>query len=208
MEPYCFQGYWCIAGKMTGYCVFECKQNPPPPTKGGRSGNFRGSTKSKVREMSWTVQKKTIYPPHPGGWGEFFFAFKDTISRHFAGYASVALETIWLHEPRDVIFLGTLMTLLCLSRYSGMGEVLFTHADCRRMWPRPFWGVAEAGETKDRLKPIPTYLQLPIQTQSLAYKGQAETFYSFIAAPEWARETAANESRWRKQARWRKIATL
>ena len=40
------------------------------------------------------------------------------------------------------------------------------------------------------------------------YKGQAETFYSFIAALEWARETAANESRWRKQARWRKIATL
>ena len=68
-----------------------------------------------------------------GGGGDFFFAFKDTISRHFASYASVALETIWLHEPRDVIFLGPLMTLLCLSRYSGMGEVLFTHADCRRM---------------------------------------------------------------------------
>ena len=35
------------------------------------------------------------------------FALKDTISRHFAGYASVALETIWLHEPRDLIFSGT-----------------------------------------------------------------------------------------------------
>ena len=73
--------------------------------------------------------------PFGGGEGGrgILFAFKDTISRHFAGYASVALETIWLHEPRDVIFLGPLMTLLCLSRYSGMGEVLFTHADCRRM---------------------------------------------------------------------------
>ena len=47
-----------------------------------------------------------------------FFAFKVTISRHFAGYASIALETIWLHEPRDLIFLGPPMTLLCLSRYS------------------------------------------------------------------------------------------
>ena len=77
MEPYCFQGYWCIAGKMTGYCVFECK-TPPPPTKGGRSGNFRGSKKSKVRERSWTVQKKqkqNLTHPTPagggggGGWG-------------------------------------------------------------------------------------------------------------------------------------------
>ena len=48
---------------------------------------------------------------------DLFLAFKDTISRHFAGYASVALETIWLHEPRDLIFLGPLMTLLCLYRY-------------------------------------------------------------------------------------------
>ena len=43
---------------------------------------------------------------------DLFFAFKYTISRHFAGYASVALETIWLHEPRDLIFSGPLMTLL------------------------------------------------------------------------------------------------
>ena len=42
------------------------------------------------------------------------------MSRHFAGYASVALETIWLHEPCDLIFLGPLMTLLCLSRYSSL----------------------------------------------------------------------------------------
>ena len=41
-----------------------------------------------------------------------FFAFKGTISLHFAGYASVALETIWLHEPRDLIFSGPLMTEL------------------------------------------------------------------------------------------------
>ena len=40
------------------------------------------------------------------------------MSRHFAGYSSVDLETIWLHEPRDLIFQGPLMTLLCLSRYS------------------------------------------------------------------------------------------
>ena len=49
---------------------------------------------------------------------DLFLVFKVTISRHFAGYASVALETIWLHEPRDLIFLGPPMTLLCLSRYS------------------------------------------------------------------------------------------
>ena len=35
-------------------------------------------------------------------------------------------------EPRDLILLGPLMTLLCLFRYSSMGEVLFTRADCRR----------------------------------------------------------------------------
>ena len=53
---------------------------------------------------------------------DLFFAFKVTISRHFAGYASVALETIWLHEPRDLIFLGPPMTLLCLSRYSRLSS--------------------------------------------------------------------------------------
>ena len=53
---------------------------------------------------------------------DLFFAFKVTISRHFAGYASVVLETIWLHEPRDLIFLGPPMTLLCLSRYSTCSE--------------------------------------------------------------------------------------
>ena len=105
--------------------------NPPPPPGWGES-----------KKKFWTVHdisrtfdffdplKFPLRPPLVGGGG---FAFKDTISRHFASYASVALETIWLHEPRDVIFLGPLMTLLCLSRYSGMGEVLFTYADCRRM---------------------------------------------------------------------------
>ena len=33
-----------------------------------------------------------------------------------------SLETIWLNEPRDLIFLGPLMTLLCLSRYSSMQQ--------------------------------------------------------------------------------------
>ena len=42
---------------------------------------------------------------------DLFFAFKDTMTRHFAGYAPVALEAIWLHEQRDLIFLGPLMTL-------------------------------------------------------------------------------------------------
>ena len=66
------------------------------------------------------------------------FAFKVTISRHFAGYASVALETIWLHEPRDLIFLGPPMTLLCLSRYSSQAHSVlrcrFIHFSsiCRR----------------------------------------------------------------------------
>ena len=32
------------------------------------------------------------------------FAFKSTIFCHFAGYASVALETIWLHGPRELFF--------------------------------------------------------------------------------------------------------
>ena len=61
---------------------------------------------------------------------DLFFAFKVTISRHFAGYASVALETIWLHEPRDLIFLGPPMTLLCLSRYSNANTVP-GHSDAR-----------------------------------------------------------------------------
>ena len=25
MEPYCFLGYSCIAGKITGFCTLECK---------------------------------------------------------------------------------------------------------------------------------------------------------------------------------------
>ena len=50
------------------------------------------------------------------------------MSRHFAGYSSVALETIWLHEPRDLIFLGPLMTLLCLSRYSRLPDAGFHEA--------------------------------------------------------------------------------
>ena len=58
----------------------------------------------------WVRFFSPLRPPLVGGGGIFIFAFKDTISRHFAGYASVALETIWLHEPRDVIFLGPLMT--------------------------------------------------------------------------------------------------
>ena len=52
---------------------FLPKKNRPPHPRGGRSGNFRGSTnqKSKLREMSWTVQKiykkKFFYTSHPGG---------------------------------------------------------------------------------------------------------------------------------------------
>ena len=45
------------------------------------------------------------------------------MSRNFAGYSSVALETIWLHEPRDLIFLGPFMTLLCL-RYGHFVEYM------------------------------------------------------------------------------------
>ena len=92
MEPCCFQGYWCIAGKMTGYCVFECKKiglkrdlrctNPcksgdgsylkklTSPPKGASKWEFSGVRKSKVREISWTVQKINnicFYPSHPGG---------------------------------------------------------------------------------------------------------------------------------------------
>ena len=60
------------------------KNRPPHPRGGGRSGNFRGSTnqKSKLREMSWTVQKiytnkkKLHIPPRGvpgrGGWGSTF----------------------------------------------------------------------------------------------------------------------------------------
>ena len=37
------------------------------------------------------------------------FAFKSTIFCHFAGYASVALVTIWLYGPRDLGFSESLM---------------------------------------------------------------------------------------------------
>ena len=57
------------------------------------------------------------------------FAFKHTISRNFAGYATVALETIWLHEPRDLIFLGPLMTLVCLSRYSRSDQIVMLRSN-------------------------------------------------------------------------------
>ena len=71
---------------------------------------------------------------------DLFFAFKVTISRHFAGYASVALETIWLHEPRDLIFLGPPMTLLCLSRYSSSyfspEEMMMMRLNMMDMTPR------------------------------------------------------------------------
>ncbi len=95
MEPYCFQGYWCIAGKMTGYCVFECKKKIPPPPKGVAVGILGGQKNkksgkchelsrkekkiwptpprlgvkiSKVREISWTAEKidKYFFTP-PGG---------------------------------------------------------------------------------------------------------------------------------------------
>ena len=119
---------------------------------------------------------------------DLFFAFKDTISRHFAGYTSVALETIWLHEPRDLIFLGPLMTLLCLSSMA-MGEVLFTHADRRRMWYSWVlmygWGVVY---TRWYSWGLLGYLSQ--RTSRLSER-------SCLAA--W--ENAANESRWRKQAR-------
>ena len=109
---------------------------PPPHPRGGVGQNLFNFFSGQFMTFPGLLfdffdpLKFPLRPPLVGGGG---FAFKDTISRHFAGYASVALETIWLHEPRDVIFLGPLMTVLCLSRYSGMGEVLFTHADCRRM---------------------------------------------------------------------------
>ena len=69
------------------------------------------------------------------------FAFKETIFRHFAGYASLALETIWLHEPRDLIFLGPLMTLLCLSRYSRLGSSVLHTACHDRLTQLACWQV-------------------------------------------------------------------
>ena len=66
-------------------------------------------------ELPGSVQLKSLFRP-------IFFAFKYTMSRHFAGSASVAIETIWIHEPRDLIFLGPFMTLLCLSRYSSRAQ--------------------------------------------------------------------------------------
>ena len=78
----------------------------PPPWVGGQF--FLGMNHSQ------------IYPHMRAKFGHdqtYFFAFKVTMSRHFAGYSSVALETIWLHEPRDLIFLGPLMTLRCIGLY-------------------------------------------------------------------------------------------
>ena len=142
------------------YRTFEILTPPPEPPGVGWVNTFFLLIVWTVHDISRTFDfltplKFPLRPP-PLGWGgqffldrnhpqicrdlcilnpfsDLFFAFKNTISPHFAGYASVALKTIWLHEPRDLIFPGPLITLLCLSRYSSMGEVLFTHADCRRM---------------------------------------------------------------------------
>ena len=47
------------SGKFHELSRKSIKKTPPPPTNRGRSGNFRGSKnqKSKLREMSWIVQK-------------------------------------------------------------------------------------------------------------------------------------------------------
>ena len=66
-----------------------------------------------------------------------------------------------------------------------------TVAECDQIFLDPnVWARAKHNHllTKDRLKQIPTYLQL--QTQSLTY------FYSFIAALEWARETVCFVNAW------------
>ena len=43
--------------------------NPPHPTPGGPSGDFRGLAIQKVREMSWTAQKiNNVFNPHRTLW--------------------------------------------------------------------------------------------------------------------------------------------
>ena len=51
---------------MMGYCVFECKKNPPP-TKGGCSGNFKGSKNQKSGKCHELSRNIYIFfdPPHP-----------------------------------------------------------------------------------------------------------------------------------------------
>ena len=53
-------------------------------------------------DMKACLYLKSLFGP--------MFAFKGTIFCHFAGYVSVALETIWLHGPYDLIYSGPLMT--------------------------------------------------------------------------------------------------
>ena len=46
------------------------EKNLPPPTKGGRSGNCRGSNNQKTgkcHELSTKSIKFVVYPSHPGG---------------------------------------------------------------------------------------------------------------------------------------------
>ena len=52
-------------------------------------------------DMQGSVHRKSLFRQ--------LFGFKSTIFRHFACYASIVLETIWLHGPRDLIFSGPLM---------------------------------------------------------------------------------------------------
>ena len=94
MEPYCFQGYWWIAGKMTRHCDFECKNRSDhdqiwhawadrsgngsylkkidPQPQGGQSWNFRGSNNQKsgkCHELSRKAIKMSLTHPTPGDSG-------------------------------------------------------------------------------------------------------------------------------------------
>ena len=82
------------------------------------------------------MHRKSLFRP--------IFAFKSTIFRHVAGYASVALETILLHVTRDLIFSGTtrVVTLYILkqcqrnedqARADAMAESMRNH-DMKSFW--------------------------------------------------------------------------
>ena len=93
MEPYCFQGYWCIAAKWRDIVYLNAKNRSekgfkmhkslqiwgwflpkkidlPTQGGGGRNGNFRGSKNQKsgkCHELSRKSIKFVFYPSHPGG---------------------------------------------------------------------------------------------------------------------------------------------
>ena len=179
---------------------------PNPPTPRGGVGQIFFWTVHDI-SRTWFFWPPKIPTATPLGGGGIFFLHSKTQYPVILPASSLGNNMAPWTTWRD--FSGTAhdATLLIQVLWYGWGVVYtrwlspnVTAAVLRRRRSRRNKGQAETNTdlfTAANPNTI-TYLQRTGWNFLLIYR----------AAHEWARETAANESRWRKQARWRKIATL